>query len=235
MVLSRYRNIFLVDMDVQFVGIAVVALAAFAFIDNANEVDPTRNEHTMFFKICVVVIAMGSLLTIVGFIGCCGAAFENQCLLGTVNKPTNDIFHAQFIPNNHITLQFVFLMIAALALDVAAAIVVDNDSETIISETKFIVENIFKKLKENKDKADKFQTVFSCCGFESVKDWIDANIMIPNSCCKNETESCHAKFSVALKTILGPFKEVDLSYLTSCITSAINQCLTLFFRTAFQR
>ena len=73
------------------VGIAVVVLSALVFLNNGNEIDPS----TMFFKICVVVIVMGSLLTIVGFIGCCGALFENQCLLGTVNSQSNVILRAQ--------------------------------------------------------------------------------------------------------------------------------------------
>lgn len=63
----------------------MLALAALALI-NSNGLDPTKDDYTMLFKICVTVIVMGSLLTIVGFIGCCGAAFENQCLLGTVKK-----------------------------------------------------------------------------------------------------------------------------------------------------
>jgi hypothetical protein len=75
----------------QLVGIAVVVLSALVFLNNGNEIDPS----TMFFKICVVVIVMGSLLTIVGFIGCCGALFENQCLLGTVNSQSNVILRAQ--------------------------------------------------------------------------------------------------------------------------------------------
>lgn len=69
-------------------GVAVLVLAALALV-NGNGFDPTKDEYTMLFKTCATVIAMGSLLTIVGFIGCCGAAFENQCLLGTVQKHTN--------------------------------------------------------------------------------------------------------------------------------------------------
>lgn len=36
-------------MDGQFVGIAVVALAAMVFVNN-GEVDPTKHEYTMFNK-----------------------------------------------------------------------------------------------------------------------------------------------------------------------------------------
>lgn len=190
----------------------MVALAAMVYVNNA-EVDPSKDEYTgMFFKICVVVIAMGSLLTIVGFIGCCGAAFENQCLLGTVNQLLNNIFHAQFLPKHHITSQFVFLMIGALALDVAAAILVDNNKPTIISETEKIAKEMFSKLTEKKAvQADIFQSVFNCCGSESANDWKKANLEIPASCCKNSTIPCKDASS---KTSNDLFKEVHIYYFT---------------------
>lgn len=194
----------------------MVALAAMVFVNNA-EVDPSKDEYTMSFKICVVVIAMGSLLTIVGFIGCCGAAFENQCLLGTVNQHLNDIFHAQFLPKHHIPLQFVFLMIAALALDVAAAIVVDNNKPTIISETENIAKDMFSKLTEkaSQEKADIFQSLFNCCGFKSAKDWENARLEIPASCCKNST--CTVTAVPGSKTSVDLFKEVNIYYFTFII------------------
>ena len=36
------------------------------------------------FNAVYVIIAVGCLLIIVGFLGCCGAIKENQCMLGTV-------------------------------------------------------------------------------------------------------------------------------------------------------
>ena len=81
-------------------------------------------------------------------------------------------------------------MIAALALDVAAAIAVDHNKSEIISQTKKVVKGIFSDLAANKEKAELFQNFFSCCGAESYKDWTRANLAIPSSCCKGENQSC---------------------------------------------
>lgn len=32
-----------------------------------------------------ILLAAGALMTIIGFLGCCGALRESQCLLGTVS------------------------------------------------------------------------------------------------------------------------------------------------------
>ncbi|XP_046438736.1 CD63 antigen-like [Daphnia pulex] len=192
--------VFLINILISFVGIAVVALAAMVFV-NIAEVDPTKDdEYTMFFKICVVVIAMGSLLTIVGFIGCCGAAFENQCLLGT----------------------FVFLMIGALALDVAAAILVNNiNKDTIKLEMEKIVKDMFSKLTEKaaQEQANIFQSVFNCCGSESANDWKKAaNLEIPASCCKNSTITCKDASSKSSNDL---FKENCVSATKNWITEVM--------------
>ncbi len=105
-------------------------------------------------------------------------------------------------------------MIAALALDVAAAIVVDNNKGTIISETKNIANGMFSNLKMNQEKADVFQTLFNCCGFESANDWTKAKLEIPASCCKLETCK-NIPVVPGSKTYVDSFKEVHLYYFTS--------------------
>ncbi|KAK4016739.1 tetraspanin-3 [Daphnia magna] len=181
--------VFLINILITFVGIAVLALAALALI-NSNGLDPTKDDYTMLFKICVTVIVMGSLLTIVGFIGCCGAAFENQCLLGT----------------------FVCLMIAALALDVAAAIVVDSHTTAIITESEGVVKSFFSDLAANKERADLFQLSFKCCGVESYRDWTKAKLSIPVSCCKSEDNNCNSA-----APILGVLTSPDL-FAEGCVS-----------------
>ena len=50
---------------------------------------------------CYAVIVLGAIMTIIGFIGCCGAAMESQCLLGTVIQIKLLIY-----TNNYIILLF---------------------------------------------------------------------------------------------------------------------------------
>jgi hypothetical protein len=108
-------------------------------------------------------------------------------------------------------------MIAALALDVAAAIVVDNNKPTIISETENIAKDMFSKLTEkaSQEKANIFQSLFNCCGFKSAKDWENAKLEIPASCCKNST--CTVTAVPGSKTSVDLFKEVNIYYFTFII------------------
>lgn len=96
-------------------------------------------------------------------------------------------------------------MIAALALDVAAAIIVDNHSTTIISESEAFVRSFFSDLAANKDRADLFQLGFGCCGVENYRDWTKAKLSIPASCCKSEGNNCNSA-----ATILGFITPPDL-------------------------
>ena len=47
---------------------------------------------SVIYWLCVVLLALGSLMTVIGFLGCCGAARESQCLLGSVsiNSKSNE-------------------------------------------------------------------------------------------------------------------------------------------------
>ena len=38
------------------------------------------------YIVAYVLIAIGALMTVVGFLGCCGAYQESACLLGTVSS-----------------------------------------------------------------------------------------------------------------------------------------------------
>lgn len=67
------------------IGIAVLALGVLVIINN-NELEKHRqDDSSVLIKIFAAIIAMGALLVCVGFTGCCGAVYENQCLLSTVN------------------------------------------------------------------------------------------------------------------------------------------------------
>lgn len=66
------------------IGILILVLGALVLSGMSQDYDRGGDDN-YFFIICVTIIAMGSLLMVVGLVGCCGAAYENQCLLGTVS------------------------------------------------------------------------------------------------------------------------------------------------------
>lgn len=50
-------------------------------------------DNPAIFNAVYIIIAVGALLLIVGFLGCCGAIKESKCLLGTVSLNLNRLLH----------------------------------------------------------------------------------------------------------------------------------------------
>ena len=78
--------------NLQLAGIGVIVLASLG-LANKDGIDfetITKSETNdaqaidVYSVSLVVILVLGILITIIGFIGCCGAFIENQCLLGTV-------------------------------------------------------------------------------------------------------------------------------------------------------
>lgn len=66
---------------VQMVGIGVIVVGAYG-LSITNKIPETG--WNILFVSFVIILSLGVLMAVVGFLGCCGAATENQCLLGTV-------------------------------------------------------------------------------------------------------------------------------------------------------
>ncbi|XP_021534263.1 tetraspanin-8 [Neomonachus schauinslandi] len=104
-----------------------------------------------------ILIAVGSIIMILGFLGCCGAVKESRCML----------------------LLFFIGLLLILLLQVAAGILgatFKSDSERVLNETLY--ENI-KLLSRTDEEAQafqkalmKFQEKFKCCGLvNGAADW----------------------------------------------------------------
>ena len=42
--------------------------------------------NPMIFDAVYIIIAVGAILIVIAFLGCCGAVNENRCMLGTVRS-----------------------------------------------------------------------------------------------------------------------------------------------------
>ncbi|XP_019483201.1 PREDICTED: CD9 antigen [Hipposideros armiger] len=82
-------------------GIAVLAIGLWLRFDSQTKsIFEQENNHSSFYTGVYILIGAGALMMLVGFLGCCGAVQESQCMLG---------------------LFFVFLLVI-FALEIAAAI-----------------------------------------------------------------------------------------------------------------
>ncbi|XP_067128247.1 23 kDa integral membrane protein-like [Centruroides vittatus] len=113
-----------------------------------------------------LAIAVGVLLIILGLFGCCGAWFENKCMLCV----------------------YIVIMVILLILQiVVAALVFKFASDSAMKDKldNYLRENIIDKYSQNVDLAeflDIIQHKLKCCGVASAQDYIDKKIDVPPSC-----------------------------------------------------
>lgn len=132
-----------------------------------------------FYAAVYIVIVVGFVLVIIGFIGCCGAILDNACLLCLFSTFT----------------------VLLLVLGIAAALVIwvgfRNDKAREFIEEKMI-ENL-----QNTDFFAFVQENLQCCGVKGKNDYTDKGNSIPDSC-KDEKgviypEGCFRKLEIVLK------------------------------------
>ncbi|EHH22965.1 hypothetical protein EGK_06328 [Macaca mulatta] len=127
-----------------------------------------------------ILLAMGGLLFLLGFLGCCGAVRENKCLL---------LFF------------FLFILIIFLA-ELSAAILAFIFRENLTRE--FFTKELTKHYQGNND-TDVFSATwnsvmitFGCCGVNGPEDFKFASVFrlltldseeVPEACCRREPQS----------------------------------------------
>lgn len=70
----------------QLLGLAILATTIFLYVDSQNYVD-FENTSELYLTPFLILMALGAVMTLVGFLGCCGAIRESTCVLGTVSLP----------------------------------------------------------------------------------------------------------------------------------------------------
>uniref|UniRef100_U5EZJ8 Tetraspanin n=1 Tax=Corethrella appendiculata TaxID=1370023 RepID=U5EZJ8_9DIPT len=123
-----------------------------------------------FFTVPKLLIAIGSIIFVIAFFGCCGAYKENYCMV----------------------LTFSVLLIIVFILELAAGIsgyVLRNETAELITQS--LNQTMPQYLKNNTDIIelwDQVQGNFDCCGLSNpVEDWKAAGFNateIPMSCCR---------------------------------------------------
>jgi len=164
------------------VGCGLLGVGIYLKVGDNQFINVAEDLSTMseYFTLGNLMIAVGVIILIVAFFGCCGAIKENQCML---------------------TVFFTFLMLIFI-LELAGGIYGFVNRDEIESQ----LEKDFKDAIQNKynqtdnsaiDKAiDKFQESFECCGYNDWLDWrtskyFDDYKTIPRSCCKDKS-NCQA-------------------------------------------
>ncbi|KAF2977242.1 hypothetical protein EK904_008028 [Melospiza melodia maxima] len=152
-------------------------------------VDPTGFReivaaNPLLFTGAYIMLAMGAMLFLLGFLGCCGAIRENKCLL---------LFF------------FMFILLIFLA-ELSAAILAFIFRENLTRE--FFTKELKKHYQRNND-TDVFSSTwnsvmitFACCGVNGPEDFEDIRHVpyssleksTPEACCQRELQSREGMF-----------------------------------------
>ncbi|XP_035221830.1 CD9 antigen-like isoform X1 [Stegodyphus dumicola] len=176
-------------------GVALLSLSIWMYVDTASYLATDHNDK--FFISIYILMAAGSLMTLVGFLGCCGAMQESSCMLGSFST-------------------FVILIFAA---EIAGAVYGYSHQDEVKKAITKRVTNMIKNEYSVQDAVtlavDKMQEKFQCCGASGIGDWSDSSFnkklrdgailaavqnlafKVPHSCCVSpETTDCDLATSI---------------------------------------
>ncbi|XP_054255467.1 CD9 antigen isoform X4 [Indicator indicator] len=126
-------------------GTAVLAIGLWLRFDSQTKsIFELESNNTTFYTGVYILIGAGALMMLVGFLGCCGALQESQCMLG---------------------LFFLFLFVI-FALEIAAAIWGFANKEKVIDELKEFYKETYNKRSQPaaRETLKAFQLALDCCG-----------------------------------------------------------------------
>ncbi|XP_028910298.1 CD9 antigen [Ornithorhynchus anatinus] len=135
-------------------GITVLAIGLWLRFDSQTKsIFEQEENHAKFYTGVYILIGAGALMMLVGFLGCCGAVQESQCMLG---------------------LFFIFLLVI-FALEIAAAIWGYSNKDKVISEIQKIYQDSYDTYKAKGSKVHRetlkaFHSALKCCGTSGIID-----------------------------------------------------------------
>ncbi|XP_051500179.1 CD9 antigen [Apus apus] len=132
-------------------GTAVLAIGLWLRFDSQTKsIFELESNNTTFYTGVYILIGAGALMMLVGFLGCCGALQESQCMLGMF---------------------FLFLFVI-FALEIAAAIWGFANKEKVIEELQEFYRETYDKRSQPaaRETLKAFHSALDCCGLTGVAD-----------------------------------------------------------------
>uniref|UniRef100_A0A8C0TCZ9 Tetraspanin n=1 Tax=Canis lupus familiaris TaxID=9615 RepID=A0A8C0TCZ9_CANLF len=152
-------------------GIAVLAVGLWLRFDSQTKsIFEQDTQPSSFYTGVYILIGAGALMMLVGFLGCCGAVQESQCMLGLATKCQDFIFpsfedHICFISLNP---QFFGFLLVIFAIEIAAAIWGYSHKDEVIKEVQEFYKDTYSKLKSKdepqRDTLKAIHYALNCCG-----------------------------------------------------------------------
>jgi len=146
-----------------------------------------------FFSAPALLIAVGAIVFVVSFFGCCGAVKENHCMI----------------------LTFSILLLLVFILELSGGIagyVLRDSARDFLSDKLNKSMHSYNSSTESQEFWYRMQTSMECCGTNGYRDWQDVfhNDSLPLSCCPRSSAAvgldvCNATSTVYPKGCLEQF------------------------------
>lgn len=192
--------LFVFNLIFCLIGLAILAIGVWVYVKPMTDILPSGSVDGIRY-LGVFLLVIGSIITVLGFLGCCGAIFENRCLL---------------------VLFFILLMIVFLIL-LAAGIALLFLKQVLVTGTGELFTTLVYNQNDTayRNQTDAIQSMWNCCGAaKAEKDYLEQNLPIPESC-KPET----GKTYVSCSQLAGDF--ISHSSLRIAITVFVTAVVAL--------
>ncbi|KAK4290687.1 hypothetical protein Pmani_036433 [Petrolisthes manimaculis] len=174
-------------------GGALLGLALWVYIDGYSMAPVTKDIHSYNYLL-FFFMAVGAVMFVMGFLGCCGACQESQCMLATFFALVFVVFVGQIIAG-------VWLVTHE-----------ERFKEAFEDSLTLSIQKDYSRIELKTNAFDVIQTRLKCCGSSGPQDWADSyfnghnlgvvplsgstiEYLVPASCCSEEscTESLKLK------------------------------------------
>ncbi|NWT28524.1 TSN8 protein, partial [Cardinalis cardinalis] len=157
----------------QVCGCIILGFSIWIRVSSAQQVNAYSHTSTTMLGGVNLLIAVGAIIMILGFLGCCGAVKESRCML----------------------MLFFIALLLILILQMAAGIIgavykpqVEAAFNLTLSEGISALQSTTAEYKEYQEEFQKLQKMYQCCGLkDGPKDW-GQNFDKQNDICQCEVE-----------------------------------------------
>ncbi|XP_053139672.1 CD82 antigen [Hemicordylus capensis] len=158
--------LFLFNLLFFILGAVILGFGIWILVDKSSFISVLQNSSHSLKVGAFILIGVGSVTMLMGFLGCIGAVNEIRCLLG---------------------LYFTCLLLILLA-QIAVGVLIYTQQETLRNEMSDIVVGLIRNYNPNdetnrtiEDAWDYVQLQLSCCGWNGPDDWKNNTILLKSN------------------------------------------------------